>query len=316
MSQLGSAIIGMVTIEVPPKLAGYHDKFYGDQGKQWIANLPALAERYLRRWGLTVDGSVMHGMVGLVLPVRRDDGTQAVLKLQPLDPEHLGEGTALRTWAGRGAVLLLDESEEGGSSILLLERLAGDRMLTAEPDIDRAVQIIAELLARLHAHTAPPEIRPLNYVVERMLDDAPEAATKLEPEEGQLLRSWAGRVGELTGSAEDRLLHWDLHYENVLAGEREPWLAIDPKPLAGDPGFDLMPALHNRWDEVVATGDVAGAVLRRFDIMTEVLGLDRQRAAGYTIARVLQNSLWSVEDGDKNLDQIQVAIAQALTGRG
>jgi streptomycin 6-kinase len=155
----------------------------------------------------------------------------------------------------------------------------------------------------------------LNYVVERMLDYAPEAATKLEPEEGQLLLSWAGRVGELAGSAGDRLLHWDLHYENVLAGEREPWLAIDPKPLAGDTAFDLIPALHNRWDEVVATGDVAGAVLRRFDLMTEVLDLDRQRAAGYTIARVLQNSLWSVEDGEKNLDQVQVAIAQALTAR-
>ena len=160
----------------------------------------------------------MHGMVGLVVPVRRDDGTPAALKLQPLDPEHLGEGTALRVWAGQGAVLLLNESEEAGSSILLLERLAGDRTLIAEPDIDRAVQIIAELLARLHTHTAPPEIRPLNYVVDRMLDYAPQAATELEPEEGRLLRSWAGRVGELAATAGDRLLHWDLHYENVLAG--------------------------------------------------------------------------------------------------
>ncbi|GIH03344.1 hydroxyurea phosphotransferase [Rhizocola hellebori] len=305
-----------MSIEVPPKLAGYHQKFYGEKGKEWIANLPDLAATYLDRWELSIDGALMHGVVGLVVPVRCADGTPAALKLQPLDPEHLGEGTALRTWAGQGTVLLLNEFEEAGSSILLLERLAGDRMLTAEPDIDRAVQIIAELLARLHTHTAPAEIRPLNYVVDRMLDYAPEAAAKLRPEEGELLRSWASQVGELAGQAGDRLLHWDLHYENVLAGQREPWLAIDPKPLAGDPGFDLMPALHNRWEEVLATGDVARAVLRRFDIMTEVLGLDRQRAVGYTIARVLQNSLWTVEDGDENLEQVQVAIAQALTGKG
>jgi streptomycin 6-kinase len=305
-----------VTIEVPPQLARYHDRFYGDAGKQWIANLPDLAASYMQRWALSVDGPVMHGMVGLVVPVRHDDGRPAALKLQPLDPEHLGEGTALRVWAGQGAALLLNESEEAGSSILLLERLAGDRSLIDEPDIDRAVQIIAELLSRLHAHTAPPEIRSLNYVVDGMLDYAPEAATKLEPDEGRLLRSWAARVGELAGTAGDRLLHWDLHYENVLAGRREPWLAIDPKPLAGDPGFDLMPALHNRWEEVVATGDVAKAVQRRFDIMTEMLGLDRQRAAGYTIARALQNSLWSVEDGEKHLDPIQVAIAGAVSGKG
>jgi streptomycin 6-kinase len=303
-----------VSIEVPPKLAGYHQKFYGEKGKEWIANVPSLAATYLDRWALAIDGAVMHGVVGLVVPVIRDDGTPAALKLQPLDPDHLGEGTALRTWAGQGAVLLLNESEEAGSSILLLERLAGDRMLTAEPDIDRAVQIIAELLARLHTHTAPPEIQPLNDVVDRMLDRAPGAAAKLDSAQGRLLRSWASRVGELAGSAEDRLLHWDLHYENVLAGQREPWLAIDPKPLAGHPGFDLLPALHNRWEEVVATGDVAKAVLRRFDIMTEVLGLDRQRAVGYTIARVLQNSLWTVQDGEENLEQVQLAIAQALTG--
>jgi streptomycin 6-kinase len=257
----------------------------------------------------------MHGMVGLVVPVRRGDGTEAALKLQPLDPDHLGEGTALRTWAGQGTVLLLNESEERGSSILLLERLAGDRTLIAEPDIDRAVQMIAELLARLHTHTAPAEISPLNNVVDRMLDYAPDAAAKLADDEARLLRSWASRVGELAGTAGDRLLHWDLHYENVLAGQREPWLAIDPKPLSGDPGFDLLPALHNRWDEVVASGDVARAVLRRFDIMTEVLGLDRQRAVGYTLARVLQNSLWTVEDGEERLEQIQVAIARALTGK-
>ena len=178
----------------------------------------ALAAAYLQRWGLTVDGSVMHGMVGLVVPVRRDDGTPAALKLQPLDPEHLGEGTALRTWAGQGSVLLLNESEEEGSSILLLERLAGDKALIAEPDIDRAVQIIAELLARLHTHTAPPEIRPLNYVVDAMLDYAARGRHQAGAREGGLLRSWASRVGELAGTAGDRLLHWDLHYENVLAG--------------------------------------------------------------------------------------------------
>ncbi|MDV9202930.1 aminoglycoside phosphotransferase family protein, partial [Streptomyces sp. Wh19] len=113
----------------------------------------------------------------------------------------------------------------------------------------------------------------------------------------------------------DRLLHWDLHYDNVLAGEREPWLAIDPEPLAGDPGFDLMPAMHNRWDEIVATGDVPRAVLRRFDRLTEVLGLDRQRAIGWTLGRVLQNALWDIEDGRTVLEPAQVAIATALLAR-
>jgi streptomycin 6-kinase len=119
-------------------------------------------------------------------------------------------------------------------------------------------------------------------------------------------------VPELADEGGDRLLHWDLHYENVLAGTREAWLAIDPNPLAGDPGFDLMPALDNRWDGIVATGDVARAVRWRFDLMVDVLGLERRRSAGWTLGRVLQNTLWDAEDGEPEMGPVQLAIARAL----
>ncbi|MGX1487643.1 streptomycin 6-kinase [Streptomyces griseus] len=69
------------------------------------------------------------------------------------------------------------------------------------------------------------------------------------------------------------MLHWDLRYDNVLAVQRKPWIAIDPEPLAGDPGFDLWPALDSRWDDVVAKGDTLRIVRRRFDLLTDVLGL-------------------------------------------
>ncbi|MBK3589198.1 hydroxyurea phosphotransferase, partial [Streptomyces sp. MBT57] len=118
-------------------------------------------------------------------------------------------------------------------------------------------------------------------------------------------------VAELAGEAGDRLLHWDLHDGNVLAGEREPWLAIDPEPLAGDPGFELWPALDIRWENVVA-GGVTGPVLYRFDLLTETLGLDRRRAVGWTLGRVLQNALWDIEDGRTALEPAQVALAATL----
>jgi streptomycin 6-kinase len=117
----------------------------------------------------------------------------------------------------------------------------------------------------------------------------------------------------------DRLLHWDLHYANVLAGpepnSREPWLAIDPKPLSGDPGFELLPSLWNRWEDLVARGDVAREVLRRFDLLVDVLSLEPDRARGWTLARVLQNALWDVGRGERLLPS-QLAIAAALVNRG
>ncbi|WP_246647059.1 aminoglycoside phosphotransferase family protein [Nonomuraea ceibae] len=300
-----------VRIVVPPALTESHVKWDGEAGRAWSAGLPALAERYLEEWELRLDGEPMHGVVSLVLPVVRADGTPAALKLQPVSDENASEGPGLLAWAGRASVLLLESDPATGT--LLLERLDGGTTLSSVPDDLAALEILTGLLRRLVAVPAPAGTRRLADIARGMLDEVPAALDAL-PGEGdrRWLRVCAGAVGELAGEAGDRLLHWDLHYDNVLAAEREPWLAIDPKPLAGDPGFDLMPALHNRWDDVVSTGDVRGAVLRRFDLMTDLLGLDRQRAAGWTLGRVLQNSLWSVEDGETRLDDVQLAVAEAV----
>lgn len=69
----------------------------------------------------------------------------------------------------------------------------------------------------------------------------------------------------------------------LLATDRAPWLAIDPKPVSGDPGFDVVPLFWNRWEELVATGDVAAAVRRRFDVAVDVAGIDRERARRWSI---------------------------------
>ncbi|MCE7009641.1 aminoglycoside phosphotransferase family protein [Kibdelosporangium philippinense] len=279
--------------------------------EEWLAGLPGLAERMLGHWQLSMDGKPMHGMASLVLPVVRD-GVRAALKLQPVDWEHESEPVGLKIWDGDGIVRLLDHDQDTGA--MLLERLDENRPLSTMPDDFAATEILAELLARLTKVPGPSNIRHLKDIAAEMVADTPSAVTKLSnPDEQRLLRDWAARVEDLLSEPGDRLLHWDLQYDNVLAADREPWLAIDPKPLVGDPGFDIMPALDNRWDEMVATGDVTKAVLKRFDLMTEALGIDRERAAGWTLGRALQNSLWDVEDGEDALQPMQIAIAEAVT---
>ncbi|RVX45889.1 streptomycin 6-kinase [Nonomuraea polychroma] len=301
-------------IEVPAALTASHVKYDGEAGRAWSAGLPALAERYLEEWELRLDGEPGHGVVSLVLPVIRADGTRAALKLQPVTDENATEAMGLRAWDGDASVRLLDSDPDTGT--LLLERLHADRPLSALPDDIEALKILTELLARLVAHPAPEGMRRLGDIAQAMLDDVDEALTKLPREQDRRWLRWcADAVAELVLEPGDRLLHWDLHYDNVLAADREPWLAIDPKPLAGDPGFDLCPALWNRWDDVVATGDVTRAVLRRFDLMVDGLGLDPRRAARWTLGRVLQNALWDVEDGERELDEIGLAVAEAVRVR-
>ena len=131
---------------------------------------------------------------------------------------------------------------------------------------------------QLNSVPAPASFARLSDVAAATLAGTPEAIRLVEdPHERQLLISCGARFEELiTDRIGNRLLHWDLHYFNPLStldglGE---WKAIDPKPLAGDSGFELLPALWNRWDDLGRTGDPEGALLRRFDLMTDILELD------------------------------------------
>ncbi len=304
-------------LEVPEPLAASLGTHFGAAGRAWVAALPALAADHLDRWDLRPDGPPDHGTVALVLPVCRADGTPAALKLQPVNEESRDEPVALQTWGGHGAVRLLAVGADPSS--MLLERLDPGRALARVRDEQSAVQILVELLARLTAVPAPKGLRRLADIAAGMVHQVPRALRQLsDPAERRQVQTWAGMVEEMLPEAGDRLLHWDLHYDNILAPydaeRREPWLAIDPNPLAGDPCFELLPALHNRWDEMVATGDLTRALRRRFDQMTEVLGLERQRATGWTVGRVLQNVLWDVEAGQTRLQPGAREVVRAVGG--
>jgi streptomycin 6-kinase len=294
----------VIDIRIPDELIESQYEYAGEAGRAFIAALPARVVEFVERWDLTVDGPSMHGVAALVLPVVRGDGTSAVVKFQLLDEETEGEPVGLRVWDGDGAVRLLDHDADTGT--MLLERLDSGRMLSTMADSRKAVLVVAELLARLTAVEAPAGMRRLGDIAGEMVDELPGALRAIgDPAERAIVERCGGAVREVMGEPGDRLLHWDLHFENVLAAEREPWLAIDPKPLAGDPGFDLWPAINNRPEP--------GEVLWRFDAMTEVLGLDRERARAWTLGRVLQNALWEIEDG-RPLDGDDMEIARRLLG--
>ncbi|MFJ7779126.1 aminoglycoside phosphotransferase family protein [Streptomyces yangpuensis] len=304
----------MAAAEVPQRLTATYGTGFGEEGRAWLAGLPALAAEMLDRWELQRVGPAAAGETSLVLPVLSRRGTPAVLRLQMAREETAAALIGLRAWNGGGMVRLLDHDPV--SSSMLLERLDGARTLSSIDDDDRAMSTLAELHARLVAVPAPRGLRGLGDIAAEMLEQVPRAITILaDPAERQLLRSWASAVAELADEPGDRLLHWDLHYDNVLAAQREPWIAIDPEPLAGDPGFDLWPALDSRWDDVVAPGDAPRIVRRRFDLLTEVLGLDRPRATGWTLGRLLQNALWDIEDGATRLAPPSVTLAASLRNR-
>ncbi|WP_326737754.1 aminoglycoside phosphotransferase family protein [Streptomyces sp. NBC_01022] len=298
-------------IDIPDALIATQSTYNGEAGRAFVAALPGMAADFLERWGLRPDGGSLYGVCALVLPVVRvADGRRAALKLQPVDEETVGEPVALRLWgeASAGAVGLLEHDAATGT--MLLERLDGARALSGVADAREAVRLVAELLAGLTAVRVPAGVglRGLGDVAARLVGAAPAVAGLLVDEgERRLVGDCAAAVREVAGEPGDRLLHWDLHFGNVLAGRGGQWVAIDPKPLVGDAGFELFPALVDRFD--------AADVVWRFDLLTEVLGLDRGRARAWTLGRVLQNACWGAESGERRLVPEQAEVARRLLGR-
>lgn len=257
----------------------------------WLDSLPHLVESLTAEWALTLDGPPAHGQCALVLPVRADDGAPAALKLAWPHDEARHEHLALQHWHGQGAVLLLRADPHRWA--LLLER-ARPTDLRSLDDVE-ACAVVGSLLARLH-RPAPPQLSLLSVAAadwSTRLSALPRSAPvprRLVEHAATLCRDFAA-----DHATDGTLLHTDAHYENVLAAEREPWLAIDPKPISGDPHFEPAPLLWNRWDEVVASFDVRWAVRRRLDAVVDALGLDPDRARDWVVVREAVNALWSVE---------------------
>ena len=276
-------------------------------GDDWLASLPRLVEESLAEWDLTLDGDPMHGMASLVLPVRRADSSAAVLKITWPHAEAKHEHLALRRWDGQGAVRLL--AANPGRWTMLLERLNHRRDLYDVP-IDQACQVIGDLIRQLDQIALPQ--------LSRLSAQAARLAQRLGSAPPALPRRFVGQARALLSDLlideviDSRLVHTDLHYWNVLAADRQRWLAIDPKPLAADPAFAVTPALWNRWEEAVASDDLRRHLRRRLSIVCESAGLDEERAQAWSIIREVQMGLGAVENGDADELTKAIAIIKAM----
>ncbi len=275
-------------MEIPPALLS--QARLGPEWGDWLDRLPELASDLLDEWQLTVDGDPMHGFCSLVLPVRTTSGGPAVLKVAIPDDENEHEHLALHHWAGRGAVRLLRADPRRYA--MLLERLHPEN-LNDLWDLE-ACEIVAGLYARLHV-PALPQLRTLTSYVGRWNADL-AALPKSAPLPRRLVEQAVSLGRDLAAdpASTGTMIHCDLHYENVLAADREPWLVIDPKPMSGDPHYEVAPMLWNRYDELA--GDLRAGLRRRFHTLVDAAGLDEHRARDWVIVRMLHNAMWQLQD--------------------
>ncbi|MER6303131.1 aminoglycoside phosphotransferase family protein [Kitasatospora sp. NPDC001539] len=310
-------------VPVPTWLADSVTAAHGEAGRQWLTTLPARAAAHLSRWNLTPERTLdPGGSLSLITYVHRDDLSPAVLKTGLVTPETAHEHTALTHWAGRGAVLLLDADPAEG--VLLLERLHGEIPLRSLAE-SKAMLEATSLLHRLWVELPEPPA-PYPTLSARVADAAARVAELTRHGEdpagtGRSLTAAQPLIAEALATAESLaasatenfLLHGDFHHGNVLAADRAPWLAIDPRPLAGERAYDLARLALDRADTLLGSPGAPAAVRRRLHQLSDALGVDEDRLRGWTLFRSVDLALRSLTAGRQEDAELHLEFAGHLS---
>jgi streptomycin 6-kinase len=282
---------------IPPVLARNAVLAWGAHGRRWLDALPTLISDIATDWEL--DLGEPHDMsFHWVVDARLADGTAAVLKLGPAGPPDLAmEAKALSWYGGSGAVRLLKHDLDRGA--LLLERaVPGTMARSVVPDRDLvATAAIITVMRRLHRPSTVDSGLP-----DLVTRDAPSFADHLRryPGEGPIPRRLVTRASglllELSASGTDPVvLHGDLHHDNVLRADREPWLAIDPHGVVGDPGFEVGAMLYNP-DPDRRDPELLALVPARIEQLADGLGMSEDRVAACGFVQAVLSEVWTAED--------------------
>jgi streptomycin 6-kinase len=290
----------------------------GPQARAWIEGLPALLDEYACRWSLTPGEPFSAISYNYVAPATRRDGTPAVLKISmPEDPDFGMEAEALRRFDGRGSVRLLALERTETATIMLLERLDPGVPLSAVADDAQAISAAVAVMRALWRPIANPHSFPTIARWGIGLEQHRLRYGGSGPIPGALFERAVALYRDLGASmASPVLLHGDLHQDNILAAERAPWLAIDPKGVVGEPACELYSLLRNPWERLRDLSDLKPLFARRIAQLAGELGFERERIRDWGLAQAVLSTCWRLEGGtaaDVNHAAFPIACAEALS---
>lgn len=252
---------------------------------------------WLDLWRLTPDGEAFSSLGGELLPVRQD-GRPAMLKVSRA-PEEIAGGAVMAWWAGQGAAPVLAHQGEA----LLMARATGSASLAdmaRTGQDDDASRIICAALDDLHAprpSDPPATLHPLPLWFRAL---GPAAARH----GGVLAKSHAMARRLLADPRDICVLHGDGHHGNFLDFGTLGWLAIDPKGLIGERGFDYANILCN---PDLATAAAPGRIARQAAVVAQAGRLEPVRTLQWLLAYAGLSAAWTLSDGNNPAAALQIA---------
>ena len=267
----------------------------GDGARAWLDRLPAILAACEQHWHITI-GPPFELSFNYVAPATRNDGTSRVITACLPSGVFTRQAEALQLFDGHGTVQLLeyDEAEE----VMLLERLLPGTLLGTLEDDQKATSIAASVMRQMW-RPAPQE-HPFPTISDwgrGFVRLRQQYAGGPGPFPLALLTEAETLFAELSATmSENTLLHGDLHHENILAATRQPWLAIDPKGLVGEPAYETGALLRNQLARVFGASTPGHVMARRVDQLADELGLNRERIRGWGLAQAVLSTWWNIED--------------------
>ncbi|MEV4641908.1 aminoglycoside phosphotransferase family protein [Actinoplanes sp. NPDC049548] len=303
-------------VTVPADLPVVRELSRNPEARRWLENLPRLIDEVRDTFGLTLAAPLHGGSCSWVAPATLPDGTPVIVKIGWPHREMYGEPAALRLWAGRGAVRLL--GHDPARHALILHRCdPGDQLAAHDaPPRDR-LHIGATVLRTLWAAGLPEAtpadpIESLVDVTADWADLVEERMSRLRPAyDPGLVAEGARLLRDLPASApHEVLLHGDFNPGNILSSA-DTWLAIDPKPMIGDPAYDVWPLLE-QIDDPYACPDPGEVLRARIALLAEDLDLEPGRIAAWCVARKVELALWMAHHGREREGSAQLHEAAVM----
>ena len=295
---------------IPQNFIETTQDLYGVDGTEWLSKLPMLIADYAERWSLTVAPPFENLSYNYVAPARRSDNIPVVLKTGFPNPELSCEIDALRLYDGHGMVRLLETDPEQG--VMLLERLEPGMMIADLDNDTTATQIAAQVMRQLWCPVPDEHSFP---TVAQWAQGLRRLRAEFDggcgPFPQVLVEAAESLFNDLLSSMDQTvLLHGDLHHYNILSASRQPWLAIDPKGVIGEPAYETGAWLRNPLP-LMTWPRPERVLARRIDQFADELGLDRERIRGWGLAQAVLSAWWYWEDHG-SVAEDTLACAQIL----
>lgn len=257
-------------------------------------------------WGIQSPLNVETTAIATVYRVQSAWGDAALKLFHDGDPKNEADAPIwLRHMADFGAVDVLAETPQA----LLLRWLEGPTLgdLSRAGEDDAATEVLGQVANRLlHAPPLPKAPFPMlsDWVAPMLTMTTPTGSTEVQKRQITVAKNTARYL--LASTPPPRLLHGDLHHDNILRCGGE-WCVIDPKGVIGDPAYEVANAFPNP----VGYKDTADPIriARMRCQFSRQLSQPESRIHGWAVVKSALSLLWNAGNSTAQAEDLRMLDA-------